>query len=81
MYFVQLNDYIAIPEVYRLVLSWTDWHSTAVEVAHFVVSCQVLEEVCTEEEQVKVHAPSAFVFYFQAVLFEIVNFIRPYITA
>lgn len=54
------------------------------EVAHFVVSSQVLGDVCTEEEQVKVHFPSAnknLLFYFQAVLCEIVNFIKPYITA
>lgn len=77
-YLVQLNHNKAIPEVYVLVLSWTD--STTVEVAPFIESW-VLQEVCTEEKQVKVPTPSAFPFYFQAVLCEIVNFKKPYITA
>lgn len=40
----------------------------------------MLEEVCTEEEKVKVCTPSAFL-YLQAVLCEMVNFIKRYITA
>lgn len=41
-----------------------DWHSTTVQEARFVVSSQVPGEMCTEEEQVKVHVPSASAFLF-----------------
>lgn len=74
------NHNEAIPEGYVLVLIWTD--TTPLQNWLALLPPYECQQMCALKKGKRRHTPLlCLLYFFQAVLCEIVNFIKPYITA